>query len=42
MTSTFQELRGGEWEDVDHWEDAFADEGEVQKASLWANKISYD
>ena len=37
-----EELGGGEWEDVDDWEDLVDDEEEVHKASLWDHNISYN
>ena len=37
-----EELGGGEWGDVDDWEDLVDDEEEVHKASLWDNNISYN
>ena len=37
-----EELGGGEWGDVDDWEDLVDDEEEVHKASLWGHNISYN
>jgi len=34
FTVAFTEELGGEWKDLDHWEDVVAGEGEVLKASL--------